>query len=94
MVEEVRSYKVMTLGNPLLDISVEVEDASLLKKYGLDPNDTVLAQEKHLSLYKELQARPNCMLIPGGAGLNSLRTAQVIYYYIFVAFYKGVIHYI
>ena len=77
MVEEVRSYKLMTLGNPLLDISVEVEDSSLLKKYGLDANDTVLAKEKHLPLYDELLARPNCMLIPGGAGLNSLRAAQV-----------------
>lgn len=41
------------MGNPLLDISAEVPDA-VLTKYGLEPNNAVLAEEKHMPLYKEL----------------------------------------
>lgn len=41
------------MGNPLLDISAEVLD-SVLAKYGLEPNNAVLAEEKHMPLYKEL----------------------------------------
>ena len=79
MVEEALSYHIMTLGNPLLDISVEVMDDTLLKKYSLKANDTVLAQEHHMPLYAELQTMDKCMFIPGGSGLNSLRTAQVLH---------------
>ncbi len=88
MVEEGKeSYILMTLGNPLLDISVEVKEDSPLKKYSLKVNDTVLAQEHHMPLYDELQKMENCMFIPGGSGLNSLRCAQVyedIYIYIYI----------
>lgn len=36
-------------GNPLLDISVNA-DKELLDKYGMKPNDAILADERHKSL--------------------------------------------
>lgn len=33
-------------GNPLLDISATVDDA-FLAKYGLEPDNAILAEEKH-----------------------------------------------
>lgn len=41
------------MGNPLLDISAKVPD-SVLTKYGLEPANAILAEEKHMGLYKEL----------------------------------------
>ena len=41
------------MGNPLLDISAEVPDA-VLTKYGLEPNNAILAEEKHMPLYLSL----------------------------------------
>jgi hypothetical protein len=38
------------MGNPLLDISAEV-DASLLEHYNLLPNNAILAGAEHMSLY-------------------------------------------
>eukprot|EP01012_Entosiphon_sulcatum_P068157 TRINITY_DN981_c0_g1_i1.p1 TRINITY_DN981_c0_g1~~TRINITY_DN981_c0_g1_i1.p1 ORF type:complete len:352 (+),score=76.78 TRINITY_DN981_c0_g1_i1:28-1056(+) len=63
------------MGNPLLDISAEV-DESVLAKYGLRAANAILAEEKHLPLYKELAALPNVQYIPGGATLNSIRVAN------------------
>jgi adenosine kinase len=62
-------------GNPLLDISANVDDA-FLKKYDLQPANAVLAEDKHMPLYKELEATEGCVYIPGGATLNSIRVAQ------------------
>merc|ERR1712124_31821 len=47
-----------------------------LEKYGLKSNDAVLAEEKHLPLYKELAAQPNVKYVAGGAPQNSIRVAQ------------------
>lgn len=41
---------MFTLGNPLLDISADVND-DFLKKYDLESNTAILAEEKHLLLY-------------------------------------------
>lgn len=41
------------IGNPLLDISANVDDG-LLQKYGLKADDAIMAEEKHMPLYKEL----------------------------------------
>lgn len=43
----------MGIGNPLLDISAIV-DMDLLKKYDLQPDDAIMAEEKHMPLYREL----------------------------------------
>lgn len=66
---------LLGMGNPLLDISDSVTE-DLLKKYGLEANNAVLAEEKHLPIYKDLAAQPNVQYVAGGATQNSIRVAQ------------------
>lgn len=62
-------------GNPLLDISAVV-DANLLEKYGLTLGNQILAEDKHLPLYEELEKSYKVDYIAGGATQNSIRVAQ------------------
>jgi adenosine kinase len=66
---------LLGMGNPLLDISNTVTEDTL-KKYGLESNNAILAEEKHLPLYKELAAQGGVQYIAGGATQNSIRVAQ------------------
>jgi hypothetical protein len=43
------SYALFCMGNPLLDIQV-TNGEELLKKYNLNPNDAILADEKRLPM--------------------------------------------
>ena len=43
------SYALFCMGNPLLDIQVK-NGEELLKKYKLNPNDAILADQKHLPM--------------------------------------------
>lgn len=63
------------MGNPLLDISAEVS-ADYLEKYGLKPNDAILAKPEHLPIYQELVDGYKVEYIAGGATQNSIRVAQ------------------
>lgn len=65
------------LGNPLLDISANV-DEDFLSKYDLKPNNAILAEEKHKPMYDEMVKNYKVDYIPGGATQNTLRVAQVI----------------
>ena len=65
------------MGNPLLDISAVVEP-KLLEKYGVKPNDAILAEDKHLPIYKELKDNYEVEYIAGGATQNSIRVAQCV----------------
>jgi len=66
---------ILGMGNPLLDISAEV-DSVLLDKYGLKGNDAILAEQKHQPLFSEMTKMPNVQYIAGGATQNSIRVAQ------------------
>jgi len=66
---------LLGMGNPLLDISAEV-DAALLEKYGLKAGDAILAEDKHQPLFGELVKMPNVQYIAGGATQNTIRVAQ------------------
>ena len=48
----------------------------LLAKYGLQANDAILAEEKHMGLYEDLLQHYEAKLIAGGAAQNSARGAQ------------------
>lgn len=63
------------MGNPLLDISAEVP-SSYLDKYGLKPNDAILAEAKHMPVYQELVDGHEVEYIAGGATQNAIRVAQ------------------
>ncbi|CAG5132040.1 unnamed protein product [Candidula unifasciata] len=63
-------------GNPLLDISVQA-DKEYLKKYDLQANNAILADEKHRPMYKEMaETFKDVEYVPGGATLNAIRVAQ------------------
>jgi adenosine kinase len=66
---------LLGMGNPLMDMSNFVED-SVLEEYGLESNNAILAEEKHMSLYTKLAATEGVQYIPGGATQNSIRVAQ------------------
>lgn len=66
---------LLGMGNPLLDISAEVDEA-LLEKYELKAGDAILAEAKHQPLFGEMIKNPNVQYIAGGATQNSIRVAQ------------------
>jgi len=66
---------ILGMGNPLLDISSEV-DVAVLEKYGLKMGDAILAEESHQPLFGEMAAMPTVKYIAGGATQNSIRVAQ------------------
>mmetsp|Transcript_5182 Transcript_5182/g.10615 ORF Transcript_5182/g.10615 Transcript_5182/m.10615 type:complete len:346 (+) Transcript_5182:71-1108(+) len=65
---------LMGMGNPLLDISAEVGQ-DILDKYDVKVDNAILAEEKHLPLYKELADNYSPQYIAGGATQNSIRVA-------------------
>lgn len=66
---------ILGMCNPLLDISADVP-LTLLEKYDVKLNNAILAEEKHLPLYKELVESYPVQFIAGGATQNSIRVAQ------------------
>ncbi|XP_074651952.1 uncharacterized protein LOC141906521 isoform X2 [Tubulanus polymorphus] len=67
---------LLGLGNPLLDITVRVDDA-FLKKYGLIANNAIIADERHDGIFKEiLDDKYEREYVAGGATQNTIRVAQ------------------
>lgn len=66
------------MGNPLLDISVTLEENDkFLEEFGLKSNDAILAEDKHVPMYKKMVEKyKNIEYIPGGATQNSIKIAQ------------------
>ncbi|XP_060559716.1 uncharacterized protein LOC132719811 isoform X2 [Ruditapes philippinarum] len=63
-------------GNPLLDIQV-VGTAEFLKKYDLEANNAILAEDKHKPMYDDMtKSFTDVQYVPGGATLNSIKVAQ------------------
>ncbi|KAH3685597.1 hypothetical protein WICPIJ_003427 [Wickerhamomyces pijperi] len=71
------SFPLVALGNPLLDLQVDV-DAEYLAKYDLKANDAILIEPKHLPIFKECLANPTVKSIAGGAAQNAARGAQYV----------------
>jgi adenosine kinase len=67
--------KLFCIGNPLLDISAEVDQA-FLDKYGVKLNNAILAEEAHLPVFDDLVKNKNPLFIAGGATQNTARVAQ------------------
>jgi hypothetical protein len=64
------------IGNPLLDISIELEDSAILDKYSLTHGHASLATTDQMPLYDEIWNMPGRSAIPGGSALNSARSAN------------------
>ena len=71
------SYPLVCLGNPLLDLQVDIEP-EYLSKYGLKENDAILAEEKHFPIYEEVLKKSGLKTVAGGAAQNTARGAQYI----------------
>jgi adenosine kinase len=68
--------QLFLIGNPLLDISVELKDNTVLDKYELQHGMASLAGEKQMPIYDELWNMEGREAIPGGSALNSARSAN------------------
>jgi adenosine kinase len=81
------SKKLLGIGNPLLDISVKIDQA-FLDKYNKKAGNAVLAETADLPLYKEIQSFQDVLYIAGGSTQNSIRGAQ------WMSPVRGVTHFI
>ncbi|KAI1886828.1 hypothetical protein AGOR_G00199820 [Albula goreensis] len=70
-----RQNVLFGMGNPLLDISAVV-DKDFLDKYGLKPNDQILAEDKHKALFEEIVKKSKVEYHAGGSTQNSVKIAQ------------------
>jgi adenosine kinase len=68
---------LLGMGNPLLDISNNV-DKDFLEKYGLKSGDVILAEpgDKYQPIFKDLAEKDGVKLLAGGATQNSIRVCQ------------------
>jgi len=69
------NLKIMGFGNPLLDISANVKQATM-DEWGVKGGDIILAEDKHKPLYDKLVKDYPVEYIAGGATQNSIRVAQ------------------
>ncbi|CAH8447807.1 unnamed protein product [Heterobilharzia americana] len=68
---------IFGMGNPLLDMLCSAEE-ELLKSYGLETDNAILAEAKHMSLYTEVMKRPDVRYVAGGSTLNTVKMIQWI----------------
>jgi len=66
---------IVAVDHPILDLILPTL-ASELTKYGLEQNSQILATPEHSTLYESLESNPEASSVPGGAALNSLRSAM------------------
>lgn len=67
---------IIGMGNSMLDLIGNV-NTDVLDKYNLKANNAYLAEEKHMTLFKELREEYDATYVVGGSAQNSLRVAQV-----------------
>jgi len=72
---QVREGILFAYGNPLLDLMATV-DEEFLKKYDLKANDAILADDKHKTMFEDMEKNFDVEYIPGGATQNAIRVAQ------------------
>jgi len=68
---------IVGISHCLLDISAHVDD-DFIKRHEIIIGTAVLATERQVPMYEEIQKLPNVVYTPGGASLNSIRIAQWI----------------
>ncbi|CEG40895.1 adenosine kinase [Plasmopara halstedii] len=74
MTTENLTHIIVGLGNPLLDILVDVTP-EFLSKYGLKLDNAILADESHAPMFEEIVTLKPAF-VAGGATQNSIRVAQ------------------
>ncbi|ODV95733.1 hypothetical protein PACTADRAFT_2047 [Pachysolen tannophilus NRRL Y-2460] len=71
------SFPLVCLGNPLLDMQINV-DKTYLDKYGLKENDAILVEPHQMPIFDECLSNPSLKLVAGGAAQNTARGAQYL----------------
>ena len=72
---EKRFHSLIAIGNPIVDISAEVDKESI-EKYKLKWGETVFADETNVGFFSELESKPEVTYIPGGSIQNTLRVCS------------------
>ena len=73
--DKARFHSLIAIGNPIVDISAEVDKESI-QKYRLKWGETVFADESNIGFFKELESEPEVTYIPGGSIQNTLRVCS------------------
>ena len=60
----------------MLDVSVDVKDDAILKKYKLTLGHSSLANPERMPLYDEIWKMDGKTAMPGGAAMNSARATN------------------
>ena len=60
-----------------MDVMAYLPDKSLLDQFGISVCGSVVADEKHLPLFKAVDQLPKTNRVPGGCGLNTIRIAAI-----------------
>jgi adenosine kinase len=74
-VDSSRLHSLIAIGNPIVDISAEVDKESI-QKYRLKWGETVFADEGNIGFFDDLESKPHVTYIPGGSIQNTLRVAS------------------
>lgn len=70
-----RFHSIIAIGNPIVDISAEVDKESI-QKYRLKWGETVFADQTNIGFFDELESKPQVTYIPGGSIQNTLRVCS------------------
>ena len=70
-----RLRRVIAIGNPIVDISAEIEKETL-QRYKLVWGGTFFADESNMAFFDELESKPQVTYIPGGSIQNTLRVTN------------------
>jgi adenosine kinase len=70
-----RFHSLIAIGNPIVDISAEVDKESI-QKYRLRWGETVFADQSNIGFFDELESKPQVTYIPGGSIQNTLRVTS------------------
>ena len=73
--------EIVGLCNPLIDLTLEVDDPSYLEFYQIKPGNAILADKPiHQKLiedvWKQHKELKKVTAVPGGSGLNTIRAAN------------------
>lgn len=70
--------QLLFIENPLLDISIELKDNTIIDKYELQHGMASLAGEKQIPIYDEIWGMEGRESFPGGSALNSARACNYV----------------
>jgi adenosine kinase len=75
------SKYIVGIGNPIIDISGNVDDATL-QKFGLEFGRTIFANDSNIGFYDLIESQNDVTYIPGGSVTNAIRITNVKIYLI------------